>query len=106
MAQKVSVLDIASPEFDVDAYLSSQLKQKSLDELVKEEEEMVASVSTWFYLSFPLLKPFCLKYKVRRLDSDVHQLVYENYNKFLTATSTVRKIQDEFNLLDSVSEFR
>ncbi|KIH67773.1 Vps51/Vps67 [Ancylostoma duodenale] len=84
MAQKVSVLDIASPEFDVDAYLSSQLKEKSLDELVKEEEEMVASV--------------------RRLDSDVHQLVYENYNKFLTATSTVRKIQDEFNLLDSEME--
>ncbi|VDM56315.1 unnamed protein product [Angiostrongylus costaricensis] len=68
MSQKVSVLDLTSPDFDVDAYLSSQLKEKNLDELVKEEEEMVASV--------------------RRLDSDVHQLVYENYNKFLTATST------------------
>ncbi|KAE9420580.1 hypothetical protein Angca_003894, partial [Angiostrongylus cantonensis] len=84
MSQKVSVLDLTSPDFDVDAYLSSQLKEKNLDELVKEEEEMVASV--------------------RRLDSDVHQLVYENYNKFLTATSTVRKIQDEFNLLDSEME--
>lgn len=40
---------------------------------------------------------------VRRLDSDVHQIVYENYNKFLTATNTVRKIQDEFTQLDSVS---
>uniref|UniRef100_A0A158PBC8 Vacuolar protein sorting-associated protein 51 homolog n=1 Tax=Angiostrongylus cantonensis TaxID=6313 RepID=A0A158PBC8_ANGCA len=80
----LSVLDLTSPDFDVDAYLSSQLKEKNLDELVKEEEEMVASV--------------------RRLDSDVHQLVYENYNKFLTATSTVRKIQDEFNLLDSEME--
>lgn len=84
MSQKLSVLDLTSPNFDVDAYLSSQLKEKNLDELVKEEEEMVASV--------------------RRLDSDVHQLVYENYNKFLTATSTVRKIQDEFNLLDSEME--
>nr|CDJ82577.1 Vps51 Vps67 domain containing protein [Haemonchus contortus] len=84
MSQKVGVLDVTSPDFDVDAYLSSQLKEKNLDELVKEEEEMVSSV--------------------RRLDSDVHQLVYENYNKFLTATSTVRKIQDEFNLLDSEME--
>ncbi|PIO67866.1 Vps51/Vps67 protein [Teladorsagia circumcincta] len=84
MSQKVGVLDVTSADFDVDAYLSSQLKEKNLDELVKEEEEMVSSV--------------------RRLDSDVHQLVYENYNKFLTATSTVRKIQDEFNLLDSEME--
>ncbi|KJH50607.1 Vps51/Vps67 [Dictyocaulus viviparus] len=84
MSQKVGVLDLTSPDFDVDAYLSVQLKEKTLSELVKEEEEMVASV--------------------RRLDSDVHQLVYENYNKFLTATSTVRKIQDEFNLLDSEME--
>uniref|UniRef100_A0A1I7XFL9 Vacuolar protein sorting-associated protein 51 homolog n=1 Tax=Heterorhabditis bacteriophora TaxID=37862 RepID=A0A1I7XFL9_HETBA len=61
-------------------YGHSIAKRKNLDELVKEEEEMVAGV--------------------RRLDSDVHQLVYENYNKFLTATSTVRKIQDEFILLD------
>ncbi|CAI4228497.1 unnamed protein product [Auanema sp. JU1783] len=73
--------DITSPDFDVDVYLSQQLREKSLDELVKEEEEMVTSV--------------------RRLDSDIHQLVYENYNKFLTATNTVRKIQDEFNLLDN-----
>ncbi|VDL81317.1 unnamed protein product [Nippostrongylus brasiliensis] len=84
MTQRVCVLDVTSADFDVDAYLSAQLKEKNLDELVKEEEEMVTSV--------------------RRLDSDVHQLVYENYNKFLTATSTVRKIQDEFNLLDSEME--
>ncbi|KAJ1363597.1 hypothetical protein KIN20_023494 [Parelaphostrongylus tenuis] len=93
MSQKPSVLDLTSPDFDVDAYLSSQLKEKNLDELVKEEEEMVASIKR---------KPFNYSFEVRRLDSDVHQLVYENYNKFLTATSTVRKIQDEFNLLDSV----
>lgn len=62
------------------------LKEKNLDGLVREEEEMVSAV--------------------RRLDSDVHQIVYENYNKFLTATNTVRKIQDEFTQLDSVSWFR
>lgn len=46
-----------------------------------------------------------LEIQVRRLDSDVHQIVYENYNKFLTATSSVRKIEKEFKHLDSVSLF-
>ncbi|CAI5438994.1 unnamed protein product [Caenorhabditis angaria] len=78
---KPSILDLSKPDFDVDAYVARLLREKSLDELVKEEEEMVSSV--------------------RRLDSDVHQIVYENYNKFLTATNTVRKIQDEFNQLDT-----
>ncbi|CAB3408520.1 unnamed protein product [Caenorhabditis bovis] len=78
---KPNGFDLTKPDFDVNAYVSSLLKVKKLDELVKEEEEMVSSV--------------------RRLDSDVHQIVYENYNKFLTATSTVRKIQDEFNQLDT-----
>lgn len=45
MSQKTGVLDVTSADFDVDAYLSSQLKAKNLDELVKEEEEMVTSVS-------------------------------------------------------------
>ncbi|CAI2306426.1 unnamed protein product [Caenorhabditis sp. 36 PRJEB53466] len=74
-------LDVTKPEFDVEAYMVKILKEKSLNELVKEEESMVSAV--------------------RRLDSDVHQIVYENYNKFLTATNTVRKIQDEFTQLDS-----
>uniref|UniRef100_A0A914XT87 Vacuolar protein sorting-associated protein 51 homolog n=1 Tax=Panagrolaimus superbus TaxID=310955 RepID=A0A914XT87_9BILA len=33
---------------------------------------------------------------VRRLDSEMQQLVYENYSKFLTATNTVRNMQTEF----------
>ncbi|TKR92121.1 hypothetical protein L596_006835 [Steinernema carpocapsae] len=38
---------------------------------------------------------------IRRLDSDMQQLVYENYNKFLTATSTVRNMQKEFADMDN-----
>ncbi|EFO84771.1 CRE-VPS-51 protein [Caenorhabditis remanei] len=81
MSSFSSVLDVTKPDFDVEAYVVKLLREKSLDGLVKEEEEMVSAV--------------------RRLDSDVHQIVYENYNKFLTATNTVRKIQDEFTQLDS-----
>ncbi|GMT29156.1 hypothetical protein PFISCL1PPCAC_20453, partial [Pristionchus fissidentatus] len=81
MSTKPGILDLTSPQFDVDAYVSKLLKEKSLDALVAEEEQMVNCV--------------------RRLDSDVHQIVYENYNKFLTATSSVRKIEKEFKHLDS-----
>lgn len=81
MSSFTNVLDVTKPDFDVEAYVVKLLREKSLDGLVKEEEEMVSAV--------------------RRLDSDVHQIVYENYNKFLTATNTVRKIQDEFTQLDS-----
>lgn len=81
MSSFTSVLDVTQADFDVEAYVVKLLREKSLDGLVKEEEEMVSAV--------------------RRLDSDVHQIVYENYNKFLTATNTVRKIQDEFTQLDS-----
>uniref|UniRef100_A0A0M3HWJ5 Vacuolar protein sorting-associated protein 51 homolog n=1 Tax=Ascaris lumbricoides TaxID=6252 RepID=A0A0M3HWJ5_ASCLU len=69
-------LDIKCEDFDCDAYLSHLLKKKTLDELVQVEEDMV--------------------HNVRRLDSEMQQLVYENYNKFLTATSTVKKMQNDF----------
>ena len=29
---------------------------------------------------------------IRSLDSDMQTLVYENYNKFITATDTIRKV--------------
>ena len=40
-----SVLDFSSKDFDVDAYMSMQLKEKTLDQLLKEEDEMVTAVS-------------------------------------------------------------
>ncbi|MCP9260490.1 hypothetical protein DINM_003835 [Dirofilaria immitis] len=55
-------LDFNSKNFNSEAYLN---------ELLQVEEDMV--------------------HNVRRLDSEMQQLVYENYNKFLTATSTVKK---------------
>lgn len=39
---------------------------------------------------------------VRRLDYEMQHLVYENYNKFLTATTTVKKMQDEFTTMNEV----
>ena len=49
MASKsgIGVLDITSSEFDVDAYMSRILKERGLDDLVKEEEQMVTAVSRY-----------------------------------------------------------
>ncbi|VDP22266.1 unnamed protein product, partial [Onchocerca flexuosa] len=69
-------LDISSINFNSEAYLSNLFRKKNLDELVQVEEDMINNV--------------------RRLDSEMQQLVYENYNKFLTATSTVKKMQSDF----------
>ncbi len=30
---------------------------------------------------------------IKKLDSDIHMLVYENYNKFIDATDTIRKMK-------------
>ncbi|VDD86621.1 unnamed protein product [Enterobius vermicularis] len=69
--------DIKNAAFDCEYYLSSLFKKKGLDELVQVEEDMVQNV--------------------RRLDSEMQQLVYENYNKFITATGTVKKMQNDFS---------
>jgi len=35
-------------------------------------------------------------YKVHQLDSEMQTLVYENYNKFIAATDTIRKMKVDF----------
>ncbi|CAD5208507.1 unnamed protein product [Bursaphelenchus xylophilus] len=73
-------MNLNSPQFDSEAFVSNLIRNKGLDELVAVEENMVQNV--------------------RRLDNEMQHLVYENYNKFLTATSTVRKMQTEFGKMD------
>ncbi|KAI1718089.1 vps51/Vps67 domain-containing protein [Ditylenchus destructor] len=74
-------LNLNSSQFDSEAFVSNLLQRKGLDELVAVEEDMVQNV--------------------RRLDSEMQQLVYENYNKFLTATNTVRSMQSAFTDMDN-----
>lgn len=53
-------------------YLDQLLLEKSLSELIDKETEMAGSI--------------------RSLDSSMQTLVYENYNKFIGATDTIRKV--------------
>ena len=63
--------NINGAHFEPDVYLSKLLKERSLTELMDKETEMVRHI--------------------KALDSDMQTLVYENYNKFISATDTIRK---------------
>ncbi len=71
--KRMDPLDINGSTFNPDVYLTKLLKERSLTELMDKETEMV--------------------HHIRSLDSDMQTLVYENYNKFISATYTIRKVQ-------------
>ncbi|KAI0211196.1 hypothetical protein LSAT2_003991 [Lamellibrachia satsuma] len=64
--------DLNGVNFEPDTYLGKLLKERSLTELMDKESEMVRDI--------------------KALDSDMQTLVYENYNKFISATDTIRKM--------------
>ncbi|KAK7469788.1 hypothetical protein BaRGS_00036215 [Batillaria attramentaria] len=72
--------DINSPHFQPDVYLNKLIQEKSLVELMDQEQSMVKDV--------------------RSLDSDMQTLVYENYNKFISATDTIRKMKNDFKKME------
>lgn len=58
--------------FQPKAYLRQLLLKSSLSELMDREMDMTSSI--------------------RSLDSSMQTLVYENYNKFIGATDTIKKV--------------
>lgn len=39
--------------------------------------------------------------EVKSMDSDMHMLVYENYNKFIGATDTIRQMKDNVTSMEA-----
>uniref|UniRef100_A0A8C9VCR5 Vacuolar protein sorting-associated protein 51 homolog n=1 Tax=Scleropages formosus TaxID=113540 RepID=A0A8C9VCR5_SCLFO len=72
--------DINGPHFDPELYLNKLRKECSLTELMDQESLMVK--------------------QIRSLDSDMQTLVYENYNKFISATDTIRKMKNDFKKME------
>ena len=62
-------------------YLQQLLKQTRLDALLVKHIEM----ST----------------EIKSLDSDMQMLVYENYNKFISATDTIRSMKSNVDGMDA-----
>jgi vacuolar protein sorting-associated protein 51 len=70
-----------SSSFDADKYLNKLLKESSLQEIMDAEASIVKNV--------------------KNLHSDMQTLVYENYNKFISATDTIRKMKTDFNEMEN-----
>ncbi|XP_016383824.1 vacuolar protein sorting-associated protein 51 homolog [Sinocyclocheilus rhinocerous] len=79
-AESLDPCDINGPHFDPEVYLNKLRKECSLGELMDHES--------------------CTVKQIRSLDSDMQTLVYENYNKFISATDTIRKMKNDFKKME------
>ncbi|XP_058463674.1 vacuolar protein sorting-associated protein 51 homolog [Malaya genurostris] len=73
--------DMDSASFDPDRYLQKLLKECSLKQIMDTEAAIVRQTQT--------------------LHSDMQTLVYENYNKFISATDTIRKMKTDFKSMET-----
>lgn len=75
------VYDMDSSVFDSDAYVNKILKDYSLKDVMNVETAIIRDTQS--------------------LHSDMQTLVYENYNKFISATDTMRKMKTEFKQMET-----
>lgn len=73
-------LDLDGPSFNSDKYVGRLLDNQSLAELVHKGNDLVT--------------------EIKSLDSDMQMLVYENYNKFISATDTIRAMKQKVEGMD------
>ncbi|KAK9536222.1 hypothetical protein VZT92_006028 [Zoarces viviparus] len=79
-AKSLDPCDINGPHFDHEVFLNKLRRECSLAELMDQET--------------------CMVKQIRSLDSDMQTLVYENYNKFISATDTIRKMKNDFKKME------
>ncbi|KAL9271939.1 Vacuolar protein sorting-associated protein 51-like protein [Drosera capensis] len=74
-SRSVNVLDaINSTSFDPDQYMNLLVQKSNMETLLQRHVEMAA--------------------EVKNLDTDLQMLVYENYNKFISATETIKRMKN------------
>ncbi|KAJ6846037.1 vacuolar protein sorting-associated protein 51-like protein isoform X1 [Iris pallida] len=73
-SKKMASLDsINSRTFDPDVYMNLLVQKSNLESLLQRHVEMAA--------------------EIKNLDTDLQMLVYENYNKFISATDTIKRMK-------------
>ncbi|XP_054286539.1 vacuolar protein sorting-associated protein 51 homolog [Macrosteles quadrilineatus] len=72
--------DLDGQQFNPDIYMQKLLKEYNLQQIMDHETDVVKDTLT--------------------LHSDMQTLVYENYNKFISATDTVRKMKTDFKKME------
>uniref|UniRef100_U3KA92 Vacuolar protein sorting-associated protein 51 homolog n=1 Tax=Ficedula albicollis TaxID=59894 RepID=U3KA92_FICAL len=73
--------DINGPHFDPEAFMTKVRSECPLGQLLAREA--------------------ALGREIRALDSDMQTLLYENYNKFISATDTIRKMKVDFRHMEA-----
>ena len=73
-----------SPAYNVDQHTARMLKTLPLEKLMVEHRGMAR--------------------EIKNLDSDMQQLVYENYNKFISATDTIRTMKSNMDGMNTDME--
>ncbi|XP_024887025.1 vacuolar protein sorting-associated protein 51 homolog [Temnothorax curvispinosus] len=72
--------DINGQHFNSDMYFQKLLKECTLKQIMDREAEIIKNTQA--------------------LHSDMQTLVYENYNKFISATDTIRKMKTDFKEME------
>ncbi|KAJ8968155.1 hypothetical protein NQ314_002412 [Rhamnusium bicolor] len=79
--KKFNPLDINGPNFSPNLYLDKLFKECTLRQIMDHENEVIKDTQT--------------------LHSDMQTLVYENYNKFISATDTIKKMKNDFKKMET-----
>lgn len=70
-----------SPSFNREEHVAQLLRSQPLDKLITEHRTLTR--------------------QIKHLDSNMQQLVYENYNKFISATDTIRTMKSKVEGMSS-----
>ncbi|PIA26380.1 hypothetical protein AQUCO_09400025v1 [Aquilegia coerulea] len=65
---------INAPSFDADQYMNLLIHKSNLEGILQKHVQMAA--------------------EIKNLDTDLQMLVYENYNKFINATDTIKRMKN------------
>lgn len=79
--EKSDPFNLDGNTFNTSKYFASLLKQKPLQGLIEKDNELVG--------------------EIREIDGEMKTLVYENYNKFISATDTIRKMKSNVEDMES-----
>lgn len=75
VSSKYATLDtINTPSFDAQQYMNLLVQKSNLETLLQRHVEMAA--------------------EIKNLDTDLQMLVYENYNKFISATEAIKRMKN------------
>ncbi|MED6169089.1 Vacuolar protein sorting-associated protein 51 [Stylosanthes scabra] len=83
-ANHASPDDINSNSFDPDHYMNIMVHKSNLEGLLQRHVEMAA--------------------EIKNLDTDLQMLVYENYNKFISATDTIKRMKSNISGMETNME--